>query len=63
MLFRSVKESDEIVLDLTIAGTQVSLNGKALGKIESAAFNQALLRVWLGAKPVDASLKKALLGQ
>ena len=60
---KAVKEDDVIVLDLTIAGTQISLNGKALGNIEGAAFNQALLRVWLGEKPVDASLKKAMLGQ
>jgi hypothetical protein len=60
---KEVNEGDEIVLDLTNAGTQVNLNGKALGNIEGAAFNQALLRVWLGAKPVDAVLKKAMLGQ
>jgi Chalcone isomerase-like len=60
---KEVKEGDVILLDYTTAGTQVSLNGKALGTVEGAAFNQALLRVWLGAKPVDASLKKAMLGQ
>ena len=59
---KEVKEGDVIVLDLTSAGTQVSLNGKALGSIDGAAFNQALLRVWLGAKPVDIDLKKAMLG-
>lgn len=60
---KAVKEGDVIVLDLTSAGTQVGLNGKLLGAVEGAAFNQALLRVWLGAHPVDASLKKAMLGQ
>ena len=60
---KAVKEGDVIVLDLTSAGTQVSLNGKLLGNIEGAAFNQALLRVWLGGNPVDAALKKAMLGQ
>lgn len=60
---KAVKESDVILLDYTTAGTQVSLNGKALGTVDGAAFNQALLRVWLGTKPVDASLKKAMLGQ
>jgi len=57
-----VKKSERIVLDLTSAGTRVSLNGKVLGNIEGEAFNRALLRVWLGNKPVDAPLKKALLG-
>ena len=60
---KAVKEGDVIVLDLTNAGTQVSLNSKALGNIEGSAFNQSLLRVWLGTKPVDAALKKAMLGQ
>ena len=58
---KAVKEGDLIVLDLTAAGTQVNINGKSLGTVEGEAFNQALLRVWLGAKPVDASLKKAML--
>lgn len=60
---KEVKKGDLIVLDFTSAGTQVNINGKTLGTVEGVAFNQALLRVWLGAKPVDASLKKAMLGQ
>ena len=60
---KAVKEGDVIVLDLTSASTQVSINGKLLGNIEGTAFNQALLRVWLGAQPVDAALKKSMLGQ
>jgi hypothetical protein len=60
---KEVKEGDVIVLDLTATGTQVNLNGKLLGSVEGAAFNQALLRVWLGSHPVDGALKKALLGQ
>ena len=60
---KALKEGDVILLDYTTAGTHVSLNGKALGTVEGAAFNQALLRVWLGKEPVDASLKKAMLGQ
>jgi Chalcone isomerase-like len=60
---KAVKEGDVIVLDLTAAGTQVNINGKSLGTVEGEAFNQALLRVWLGNKPVDAALKKGMLGQ
>lgn len=59
---KEVKEGDIILLDFTSAGTQVSLNGKLLGKIEGELFNQALLRVWLGDHAVDTNLKKALLG-
>ena len=60
---KEVKKGDVIVLDFTSAGTQVNINGQSLGVVEGEAFNQALLRVWLGAKPVDASLKKGILGQ
>ena len=60
---KEVKKGDLIVLDFTAAGTQVIINGKSLGQVEGAAFNQALLRVWLGGNPVDVSLKKAMLGQ
>ena len=63
MSAKEVKEGDVILLDYIPNSTQVSLNGKVLGKIEGEAFNQALLRVWLGAHAVDASLKKAFLGQ
>jgi Chalcone isomerase-like len=58
-----VKEGDVIVLDYVPSkGTQASLNGKALGTTEGEAFSQALLKVWLGEHPVDADLKKAMLG-
>jgi len=38
------------------------LNGEVQGKVGSVPFARALLKVWLGDNPVDASLKKALLG-
>jgi hypothetical protein len=45
------------------AGTQVTIDGKAEGKpIEGEDFYRALLRIWLGDKPVQDDLKKALLG-
>ena len=55
MTIKAVKEGDVILLDYASTNTTVSLNGKALGAVEGEAFNQALLRVWLGAKPVDAA--------
>lgn len=60
---KEVKQGDVILLDYTPGSTQVSLNGRLLGKLEGEAFNQALLRVWLGSHAIDASLKKAMLGQ
>ena len=45
------------------AGTQVTIDGKAAGKpIEGEDFYRALLRIWLGDKPVQDDLKKSLLG-
>jgi hypothetical protein len=43
--------------------TQVRVDGKAAGSpIEGEDFYRALLRIWLGDKPVQDDLKKALLG-
>jgi long-chain acyl-CoA synthetase len=56
------REGDTIGIDFTVDGVAVSLNGEARGKVAGAGFAKALLKVWLGDKPVDASLKKALLG-
>ena len=60
---KAVKKGDVIVLDFSTAGTQVIINGKSLGVVEGEAFNRALLRVWLDVKPIEAALKKAMLGQ
>ncbi len=44
-------------------GSTVLVNGKAIGEtIKEPEFFSALLRIWLGEKPVDAGLKDALLG-
>ena len=46
------------------AGTRVTIEGKPAGKpIEGEDFYRALLRIWLGDKPVQDDLKKALLGR
>lgn len=57
-----VREGDVIAIDFTAAGVEVGLNGKSRGKVAGAGFGRALLKVWLGENPADASLKKALLG-
>ena len=45
------------------AGTVLLVNGAAHGKpIAGEDFYRALLRVWIGDKPVQDDLKKALLG-
>lgn len=64
-LFTDGKKGDVIVLDFVPeSGTSVSLNGQAKGKsIPGEDFYRALLRIWLGDKPVDGDLKKGMLGQ
>jgi hypothetical protein len=40
------------------------VNGQPRGKpIPGDDFYRALLRIWLGDKPVDGDLKKGMLGQ
>jgi chalcone isomerase-like protein len=60
--FKKVKEKDVIALDFVDGTTQVIWNGAAKGSIPGESFNQALMKVWLGAKPIQADLKKAMLG-
>jgi len=60
--FKEVKEKDVVTLDFVDGSTRVGLNGDAKGSIPGDAFNQALTKVWLGDKPVQADLKKSLLG-
>jgi hypothetical protein len=59
-----LKKGDVLYMDwIPGTGTQFELNGKKLGEsVPDIAFYNALLRIWLGDKPVDSSLKPALLG-
>lgn len=57
------KRGDVITIDYQPAGgTRIGLNGKEYGNIAGAAFKRALLKIWLGNKPVQDDLKKAMLG-
>ena len=59
------KKGDAIALDyLPESGTRVVVNGQPRGKsIAGDDFYRALLRIWLGDKPIDDDLKKGMLGQ
>jgi Chalcone isomerase-like len=58
-----VKPGDVIMLDyLPASGTRITVNGTARGDIPGAAFNRALIKVWLGDRPVQDDLKKGMLG-
>ena len=58
------KKGDVIHFEFTPdMGTRVSINGQAKGSaIAGEDFFTAVLRIWLGDKPVDGGLKKGLLG-
>jgi hypothetical protein len=58
------KKGDVINFDTTPeGGTRVTVNGQPRGNpIPGADFSNAVLRIWLGDKPVDDGLKKGLLG-
>ncbi len=61
----SLKKGESMAIDL-IPGTGVValVNGKRVGEIiKDESFFDAMAQIWIGAKPVDASLKAALLGQ
>ena len=59
-----LKKGDVLHLDWTGSGTQCELNGKKVGEtVPDLAFYNAVLRIWLGDKPADSSLKPALLGE
>ncbi len=56
-------KGSEIFLDyVPDAGTQVIDDGKVLGTVPGADLHRALLKIWLGDKPVDGALKNAMLG-
>ena len=61
---KEAKKGMAIALDwLPASGTVMLVNGAPRGKaISGEDFYRALLRIWLGDKPVQDDLKKALLG-
>lgn len=62
--YRSIKPKDVVTLDwVPGTGTVIQMNGKRLGEpLPEVGFYNALLRIWLGDKPADRSLKRQLLG-
>ena len=63
--FPGLKKGDVLTVDwIPNSGTECFLNGKPIGAVlPDQAFYNAILRIWLGDKPVDSSLKPALLGE
>lgn len=63
-LFPDLKEGDVLEMNFQPGkGTEVVLNGKSRGSIEGDDFFSSLSLVWIGDKPADKNLKKAILGR
>jgi len=60
----AVARGDVILFEFTPeTGTRILRNGRPVGDaIAGAEFFRAVLRVWIGDDPVDADLKRGLLG-
>jgi long-chain acyl-CoA synthetase len=58
----NAKTGDVIGIDFTSSGVSIAHNGQARGNVADENFGRALLKVWLGEKPADADLKRAMLG-
>ncbi|MGH6648453.1 chalcone isomerase family protein [Aquabacterium sp.] len=61
----ALKKGDVILSDwVPGTGTVLTLNGKPIVEpLPDPLFYNALLKIWLGDKPVDTSLKPVLLGE
>jgi hypothetical protein len=58
-----IKKGGVITLDyLPGTGTRVTVNGEEKITIKGEEFFQAMLRIWIGKKPVDGRLRDAMVG-
>jgi len=58
-----LKKGATVVLDYTPGtGTRISINSEEKLVIPGEDFFQAMLRIWIGKKPVDGGLRRLMLG-
>ena len=57
-----MRELVVVFLAFVEGGAKLSVNGESRGAIPGEVFNRALTRIRLGDKPVQADLKKPMLG-
>jgi hypothetical protein len=58
-----IKKGGTITLDyLPGTGTRITVNGEEKITIKGEEFFQAMLRIWIGKKPVEGGLRNAMLG-
>ena len=61
--YRDVQPGDRYALTyLPGKGTELSLNGTPLGRIEGEDFAAAVFAIWLGPAPIDEGFRDSLLG-
>lgn len=59
-----IHQGDKVWIDFVPEkGTVVSINGEEKGLIPGKTFYDAFLKTWLGDKPLNATMKKQLLGK
>lgn len=58
----AMKEGDVVTLDFHGGATRIAHNGEPKGAIAGDSFNHALTRIWIGERPAQGDLKKAMLG-
>ena len=65
LAIRAAPNGTQVRIDwLPASGTRLSIGNETRGKdIPGEDFFRALLRIWIGDKPVDEDLKNALLGK
>jgi hypothetical protein len=62
MFDEDMKADDVMIFDyIPGKGTQVQIKESIKGVVEGKDFNDGLLSIWLGEKPISTDLKKALL--
>lgn len=62
-MYRDVQPGDRYALTyIPGAGTELALNGTALGIIPGEAFSRAVFAIWLGQNPIDKGFRDRLLG-
>lgn len=61
-LYEDVKPGDRYALTYVPGiGTELSLNGEALGVVEGAELSAAVFAIWLGPRPINETLRSQLL--
>lgn len=59
----TIRKGGVVLLDyLPGTGTRVTVNGEEKIVIQGEDFFQAMLRIWIGKRPVDGRLRDAMLG-